>query len=182
MTELELFARFVVISLLAFGGGQAALPLVERVTVAETGWISAQDFATAAAFGYVTPGPVLITATFIGYRVAGITGAFAATVGAFLAPWGLAVLASHTLRRAVGSRWLMGFGKGAAPAVIGLLGVTAFSLGRSAFGSWPSIGWPFVAIAVAALVLSVKTKVHPVLILLGGALSGAVAGAAASAI
>jgi chromate transporter len=48
---LDLFTRCVLISLLAFGGGQAALPLIERIAVGETGWLSAQDFATAVAFG-----------------------------------------------------------------------------------------------------------------------------------
>jgi chromate transporter len=63
---LQLFSRFGLISLLAFGGGGAALPLVERLAVNETGWIAPQDFAAAVAFGYLTPGPVLITATFVG--------------------------------------------------------------------------------------------------------------------
>jgi chromate transporter len=70
VTYLHLFARFVVISLVAFGGGQAALPLVERVTVQDTGWLSASTFGTAVAFSYLTPGPVLIVATFIGFHVA----------------------------------------------------------------------------------------------------------------
>jgi chromate transport protein ChrA len=48
---LDLFTRGVLISLLAFGGGQAALPLIERLAVGETGWLSPQDFATAVAFG-----------------------------------------------------------------------------------------------------------------------------------
>jgi chromate transporter len=167
----ELFWRFVLISLLAFGGGQAALPLVERMTVSETGWITPQEFATATAFGYLTPGPVLITATFIGYQVAGFAGALAATVGAFFMPWVLAALASHTLRQALQFSWLQGFGRGAAPAVIGLLGVTALNLGRSSFDAWP-----FMTIAAVALLLALRTRIHPILILLGGALSGTLAG------
>ena len=86
----DLFWRFVLISLLAFGGGAAALPLVERLAVSEAGWMSPQDFAVAVACGYVTPGPVLITATFVGYRAAGLSGAVAATFGVFLMPWLLA--------------------------------------------------------------------------------------------
>lgn len=58
---LDLFTRCVLISLLAFGGGQAALPLIERIAVGETGWVSVHDFSMAVALGYVTPGPVLIT-------------------------------------------------------------------------------------------------------------------------
>ena len=95
----DLFARFVLISLLAFGGGGAALPLVERLAVSEAGWISSQDFAVAVACGCVTPGPVLITATFIGYRAAGLSGALSATVGVFLIPWLLATAAAQQLQR-----------------------------------------------------------------------------------
>jgi len=75
VTHVELFARFVLISLLAFGGGQAALPLIERMAVIETGWLSPSAFGAAVAFGYLTPGPVLITATFVGQQVAGLSGA-----------------------------------------------------------------------------------------------------------
>jgi chromate transporter len=165
---LDIFWRFILVGTLAFGGGQAALPLVERIAVAETGWVSPQDFATATAFGYVTPGPVLITGTFIGYKAAGIPGALAATAGAFLVPWALAAAAAQTLQRFVQHPWLGGFGRGAGPAVVGLLGVTALSLGRSAF-----VTWPYALIAIVALFLALRTKVHPILIVLGGALAGA---------
>lgn len=160
---LELFWRFVLISLLAFGGGGAALPLVERIAVFETGWLSAQDFATAVAFSYVTPGPVLILATFIGYRAAGVAGAAAATVGVFLMPWLLAAAAAQQLQRVLQHPFLRGFGRGAAAAVVGLLGVTALSLAKHAI-----VGWPYAVITLLALLLVSRTKLHPILILVGG--------------
>jgi len=167
----ELFWRFVLISLLAFGGGQAALPLIERIAVSETAWVSPEDFAAAVAFGYVTPGPVLITATFVGYHAAGLGGAFAATLGVFLMPWVLAAAAAHQLQRLLQHEWLRGFGRGAAPAVVGLLAVTALDIARHALGDWP-----YAVIAAVTLPLALWTKLHPILLLLGGAVIGMVAG------
>ena len=169
---LDLFMRCVLISLLAFGGGSSALPLIERIVVGETGWVSPQDFATAVAFGYITPGPVLITTTFLGYRAAGLSGAFAATLGIFLMPWALAAAAAQLLRRWMQHPWLQNFGRGAAPAVVGLLVVTALSLARPSFSS----GWPYAGIAGVALALALWTKVHPIVLLVGGAVVGAVYG------
>lgn len=167
----QLFFGFAVVSLLAFGGGQAAIPLVERLSVKEAGWVSPEDFSAAVAFGYVTPGPVLITATFVGYRAAGLPGAVAATVGVFLMPWFLAASAARLLRRFLQHRRLRGFGRGAGPAVVGLLGVTALSLARQN-GSH----WVLYAVSAAALVLALRTKIHPVFILLGGTVLGVAIG------
>jgi chromate transporter len=164
---VDLFWRFGLISLLAFGGGGAALPLVERLAVHEAGWASPQDFATAVACGYVTPGPVLITATFVGYRAAGLSGAVAATVGVLLRPGFLAAAAAQQLQRVLQHPRLAGFGRGAAPAVVGLLGVTALSIAKQSFTHWG-----YAVIAMIALVLALWTKVHPILILIGGAALG----------
>ncbi len=169
MIYLDLFANFLLIGLLAFGGGQAALPLVERVSVAERGWIAPGMFSTAVAFGYVTPGPVLITATFVGYQAAGFGGALAATIGVFLFPFLLAALAAKQIQHMANSTWLKAFGKGAAPAVIGLLGITLISLGQDAF---VNIG--YVGIAVGAAALASFTKLHPTWILLAGIVAGVV--------
>ena len=164
---VDLFWRFVLISLLAFGGGGAALPLVERLAVHEAGWASSQDFATAVACGYVTPGPVLITATFVGYRAAGLSGAVAATVGVFFMPWFLAAAAARQLQRVLQHPRLAGFGRGAAPAVVGLLGVTALSIAKQSVTHWG-----YGMIAVIALGLALWTKLHPLVILLGSAAIG----------
>jgi len=168
---LELFISFALISMLAFGGGNAVISLLERISVDRMQWVTPQDFAAAIGFAYITPGPVLITSAFIGYRAAGFSGAVAATFGVFLIPWLLSVLAAYQVQRYMQHPWLRGFGLGAAPAVIGLLGITTFTLGRYAFH-----GWFYVVISSVALVLALFTKVSPILILIGGTVLGAVAG------
>jgi chromate transporter len=170
MLHAELFGRFVLISLLAFGGGQAALPLVERMVVYDTDWMRPATFGAAVAFSYLTPGPVLITSTFIGYRVAGISGALVATLGAFLMPWVLATAAAQQVARFADSPTLRGFGKGAAPAVVGVLGITALSLSHDVL-----VAWPYVAISAVALLLTALTRIHPVALLAGGGLAGWIA-------
>ena len=94
-----------------------------------------------------------------------------ATLGIFLMPWALAATAAQLLRRFMQHPWLQRFGRGAAPAVVGLLVVTALSLGRNAFSSEVHVG-----IAGIALALAIWTNLHPIAILLGGAVVGALYG------
>lgn len=163
----ELFLRFLLISLLAFGGGQAALPLVEQVAVQQMRWVSASTFGAAVAFSYLTPGPVLIVAAFIGVQVAGAAGALAATAGAFLAPWLLAGVAARQVGRFASHPLLRDFGAGAGPAVAGLLGLTVVDLTRSAGSTWA-----FVVIALGAALLALRPRVHPLFLLAAGAMLG----------
>jgi chromate transporter len=162
----ELFWRWLLIGALAFGGGQAALSLVERTVVADTGWLAPADLSTAIGFAFMTPGPVLIIAPFVGYHVAGLAGGLAAACGVFLVPWFLAAGSAQLLRVATQRPWVRAFGRGAAPAVVALLVVSAVDVGRSSF-----IGWPTVVIAGAALVATAR-RLHPVLVLAGGAVIG----------
>jgi chromate transporter len=170
---LELARRFVVVSLLAFGGGQAALPLVERIAVAEMGIVPPEDFAAAVAFSYVTPGPVLILATFVGYSAAGVIGAAVATAAIFFMPWLLAAAAARVLQQLLQHPWLQAFGRAAGPAVVGLLGVTALSLSARSVTAWP-----YAVIVALSLLLALRTRVSPIMILLGGGIAGILIGAA----
>jgi chromate transporter len=172
MSELlfELFWRWLLIGALAFGGGQAALSLVERNVVADTGWLAPGDLSTAIAFAFMTPGPVLILAPFVGYHVAGVAGGLAAASGVFLVPWFLAAGSARLLRTVTQRPWVRAFGRGAAPTVVTLLVVSAFDVGRASF-----IGWPTIVIAGAAA-LATTRRIHPVLVLLAGALLGIIVG------
>ena len=163
----SLFWHFLVISLVAFGRGSGALPLIERISVTQMGWVSEATFGAAVGFGYLAPGPVLITATFIGYQAAGLAGAVAATLGIFLVPTLLAAGAASGVERLAESRWLRDFGEGAAPAVVGLFGATGWTLARSSITSWP-----LAVVAALALVLAVRTKIAPSLLLFAGLIAG----------
>ena len=171
-TLFDLFSRFALLSVLAFGGGQAALPLVERLSVAQMRWLPPEAFAAAVAFGYITPGPVLITATFVGYWAAGVPGALSATLGVFTLPIVLAGLTAAGIERLAKNRWLRAFGAGATPAVIGLLGATAWHLAAHSIVSRNAVLWPLAAVAVLVVLLTARTKIAPPYLLLGGAVAG----------
>lgn len=136
---LELVLRFLVVGALAFGGGGAALPLVERIAVAETHWLTPQEFAVGVGFAYATPGPVLILAPFIGYRAAGPLGALVATISVFLIPVMLAGAAAGLISKVRSAAWFKGFGAYAAAAAIGLLGITLYALARPVIEVQPTL-------------------------------------------
>src|SRR6266436_6539603 len=143
---LELIARFLIIGALAFGGGQAALPLVERLAVADTGWLTPAQFATGVGLSYATPGPVLILAAFIGYYVAAMPGALAATAAVFAVP----VLF-------------------AAAAAVGLLGVTLIALARPVVDIHP-----ILLVGAAPVFAAVLRGFHPLILIAGATLIGAI--------
>jgi chromate transporter len=157
---------FVPIGVMTFGGGLAMIPAIDHMVVTEQGWLDPKAFADAIALGQITPGPVAICATFIGYRVAGLSGALVATVAMFAPATGVALVAGHSIDRFRSSPLVEGMLRTLAPAVIGMLGAATFSLGRAAVAV-PSD----VAIGVAAFVLLVWKPVSPMWLLVGGGLT-----------
>ncbi len=140
---------FFRIGAVAFGGGLAMLPLIEVEVVETHHWLTHQEFADATALGQITPGPVLISATFIGYRVAGLLGALVATCSVFLPAFLLTIAAGSSLRRFRSNRQVQAFLRGVTPAVIGLLVASAWSIGRAGIHTW--IGLSLAALGVFIL-------------------------------
>jgi len=171
---LELFLRFLVVGATAFGGGGTALPLVERITVAETAWLTPQQFAVGVGFAYATPGPILILAAFVGFHVAGLAGALAATVGVFAVPVLLAAGSAGVVARLNRYARFRAFGRFAAAAAVGLLAVTLVALARPVYELHPAL------LAGAAVVFAAdRFGLSPVLLLVIAAGVGASVGATA---
>lgn len=170
---LELILRFLLVGAIAFGGGGAALPLVERLTVAETRWLTPQEFAIGVGFAYATPGPVLILAAFVGFRVAGVWGALAATVSVFAVPVVLAAGAARLVARLNSSGRFRAFGRFAAAAAIGLLGLTLFALARPVIDIHPAL-----LLAAAGVFWAERRGLSPLLLIAAAISAGAIVGAA----
>lgn len=147
---LTLSSIFLRVGSVTFGGGLVMLPLIEAEVVNNHQWLTHQEFADAAALGQITPGPVLITATFVGYRVAGTLGALIATISIFLPAFVMTIAAASSLRRFRNNEQVQSFLRGIAPAVVGLLLAAALSVGRAGIHSW--LGFTIMLLAIFILV------------------------------
>jgi chromate transporter len=132
----KLLLFFLKAGALTFGSGLVIVPFLQQGIVQEYGWLSERDFLVAVAVGMISPGPVVITATFVGYLVAGFGGALTATIGIFLPSFLLVLLVAPILSRHRANRNVQGFIKGAYAAAIGTILGACVLLGRIAVGDW----------------------------------------------
>jgi len=159
---LSLAFIFLRIGTVTFGGGFVMIPEIQAEVVNSHHWLTHQEFADATALGQITPGPVLIMATFIGYRVAGILGALFATICVFLPSFTMTIAAGSSFRRFRANRQMQAFLRGVAPAVAGLLVAAAWSVGRSGIHS--VIG---ASMAVIILLILLRYRANAFWILIG---------------
>jgi chromate transporter len=156
----KLFVFFLKAGSLTFGSGLVIVPFLEKGLVQETGWLDPHQFLVAVAIGMLSPGPVVITATFVGYLVAGFWGSLVSTIGIFLPSFLLILIAAPILRRHRGNSNVQGFIKGAYAAAIGTILGACVLLGRIAIGDWLT-----VLIAAGSLAVLFKFKVsNPLLV------------------
>ena len=137
-----------------FGSGLAIVPFLYDGAVREYHWLDEQQFRDAVAVAMITPGPVVITAGFIGYLAAGLAGAVLAAVGTFLPPFLVVVFAARWLRAP--SPRLRAFVSGVTASATGAIAGAVFVLGKRAV-----VDLPTAAIAVVTLGLLVRAKGIP---------------------
>ncbi len=164
---VSLFLAFLTIGMMSFGGGYAMLPLFERIVVIDNAWLTMERFVDMIAISQVTPGPIAInSATFIGFQTADVLGAAVATLGVVLVPVMLVLSVVHFDKAFQRSRAVRRVLSGLKPALVGLILASVFSVATNAL-----IDWKAFAILGVLLVLLVKVKAHPmVVILLSGIL------------
>jgi chromate transporter len=156
----KLLVFFLKAGSLTFGSGLVIVPFLEKGLVQQTGWLDERQFLIAVAMGMLSPGPVVITATFVGYLVAGFWGSFVSTVGIFLPSFLFVLIVAPILIRHRANRNVQGFVKGAYAAAIGTILGASILLGKIAIGDWLT-----ALVGLLSLVALTRWKIsNPVLI------------------
>ena len=161
----KLFVTFSGMSLMLFGGGYVFIPMIQEVVVNNYHWVTQAEFSNAIAMGQITPGPILISAAFIGYVVKGITGAFVATFAIFFPPGLLMITMSHLLEQIKSSVIVQAALKGIRPAVIGMIFTAAIVVAQTAQISTLSASLVSLLIFGASLAAILKWRLEVVLII-----------------
>ena len=168
--QLGLF--FCKVGAMIYGGGLVIIPFIEKEVVNTLGWLSQKEFLDGLALGQMTPGPVVITATFIGYKVAGLSGALVATFAIFLPSFVFIFLAAAYLQRIENSPYVQAFLKPVNAAAVGAIFGSFLSL------SSKSLLHPFpLVLFVLSMVAILRYKANFAVLFPAGALLGWLASA-----
>ena len=144
----KLLLFFLKAGSLTFGSGLVIVPFLEQGLVQQFHWLDQRQFLVAVAIGMISPGPVVITATFVGYLVAGFWGSLISTIGIFLPSFLFVLIVAPLLARHRGNANVQGFVKGAYAAAIGTILGACILLGKIAIGDWLTALIGIVSLAV----------------------------------
>lgn len=165
--DVQILSTFSGISLTLFGGGYVVIPALHELFVENLNWLTSAEFADGIAIGQITPGPIFVTATFIGYKVAGVVGAFLATVAIFTPPAVLTVLLSRFVKILNKSSVVKAAMKGVRAAVIGMIFASAITIGQTITPSVVS-----AIIFAAIFIISLKYTISPVYLIIASGVVG----------
>ena len=178
MIYLELFLSFLQIGAFSFGGGYAAMPLIQDQIVTKHGWLDMAEFTDLITISQMTPGPIAInSATFVGIKIAGVTGALVATIGSILPSCIIVTLLARLYLRYRNLELLQRVLTTLRPAVVAMIASAGISILITAF--WGSDGiislqdtdLIMVGIFIICFLLLRRTKLSPIAVMvLGGVL------------
>ena len=169
----DIFTSFVRVGLFTFGGGYAALRLIQTEIILNKAWLTMEQFLDVVAVAEVTPGPIALNAaTFIGYKLAGIPGSLAGTTGVIFFPVIIVLILTYFVNKLKDNKKMKAIKTILKAAVMGLIASAAVSMGAAAIGSALSMG---IFAAAFAAVMLIK-KADPITILLATGIIGAIAG------
>ncbi len=163
----ELFLEFALLSFVAFGGATALLPEMHRVIVENHQWLDNTTFAHLYAIAQAAPGPNVLVVTLIGWEVAGLAGALAATLAMCLPMSIVIYLLIDRWEGFAGKRWQKAISLGVAPLAVGLIFSGATLIAQAA-----QFGWAAWVVAAATTVANLCTKLHPLWLIAAGAMLG----------
>lgn len=164
---LTLATTFGLMSLFAVGGANSAVPEMHRVAVDVHHWLTDKQFADVFAISQLSPGPNVLIVTLIGYAVAGLGGALAATLAMCLPTALLAYGVSRFLGRSSQSRWPAIIQAALVPLSIGLMAASGLVLGLASDRTWVA-----AAVTIGAAVLASLTRLNPLWLLAAGGCLG----------
>lgn len=162
-----LFFFFLKVGAVLYGSGYVLLAFLQTELVDKLHWLTQAQLLDAVAVGQFTPGPVFTTATFIGYILAGPTGALLATIGIFLPAFIFVAISAPLIPKIRGSVSASAFLDGVNAAALGLLAATGYLLSREAMIDPWTIG-----IAIASLAILLKFKLNSAWLVIGGGILG----------
>ena len=170
--QLGLF--FLKIGSVLFGGGYVLVAYLQGGLVQEYGWLTQQQLLDAIAIGQFTPGPVLSTATFIGYIIAGIPGAIISTIGIFLPSFVFTAALNPLIPRLRASKWTAAFLDAVNVSSVALMVVVTLQLGVATLtiSEPPFLDFLAVVIAIIAAVLAIRYSFNAAILVFGAALIG----------
>lgn len=165
--NLKLFLTFLKIGAVLYGSGYVLFAFLDAELVAN-GWLTRQVLIDAVAVGQFTPGPVLSTATFIGWQMNGLTGALLATIGIFLPSFIFVLVLNPLIPKMRKSKMIAAFLDAVNVAAVALIVAVCFEMGKDSITDWRTI-----IIAISSLILVFKfKKLNSAFIVFGGAVLG----------
>ena len=154
---------FANISLTLFGGGYVFIPYLDKIVVEQIGWLTKREFIDSIAMGQITPGPILITATFIGYKINGISGAFFSTISIFLPSSVVIIFFSRIYYFIKKNNTIKLIINGFKIGIIGLIYYSGYVIMFQQLENYNIVS---ISICIFSFIILNKTKIHPLFLIM----------------